>query len=925
MTQFSKPYRAALALALTALLLASCSGDSPEKLVASAKQYLEKRELRSAVIQLRNALQKVPENAEARYLLGSTLLDAGDPLSAEKELRRALEYGYSPDAVYPLLARALLEQGADDKLISELKDKRLGDPGAQAELLSLEGDAYIRMRKPAEARAAFEAALQAKSDSPKAQLGQAWIKLMDRDVKSAAEITDKVLAGAPEFVDALMLKAELLTAQGDSAAAIKAYEKVIALQPSSISAHYGRVALLTRARQFDQATAALREMQKVAARHPRTYFAQALLALAQGKPADAREPLEYILKVAPKHLPTLLLAGTAEYQLRSYTRALDYFRRALAQAPSQPYTRRMLTATYLRSGEPQEALKTFEPLLKTVNNDPQLLALAGEVYLSNNEPERAADYFQRAVAADPKSAEARTRLGQLRLVTGDVDRAIQDLEAASAADEHQIQADLVLVANYFRQREYDKALAAAQNLEKKQPDNPLAQNLLGAIYLAKRDSASARKKFEQALTLRNDYAPALYNLARLDLAENKPDQAKLRYEAILAKQPNNQVALLGLADLLVATKAPDAEVLATLEKAVSGNPESAQARIALIRFHLQRRDAKSALSAAELALVRLPDNLQILELLGMAQQTSGDANQAITTFNKVAAAAPKSPQPLILLAGAQLAAKDVAAAKQSLRQALDLNPNLVQVRQQLAMLSLQQGKPDEALAEAKEVQKRFPKQPTGYLMEGDVEAAQKKWPAAVTAYREVLKLGESTIAATRLHAALEQSGKAGEADALARSWVKEHPKDAPFLIYLAERSLQSKDYQTASQLYKTVIKLQPGNPVALNNLAFVANQLGDPAAVEYAEQALSNAPESAAIQDTLGWLLVEKGDVARGVDLLKKAAARAPNAADVRLHLAKALIKTGDRNGARGELEAIMKLDRQTAARAEAKRLLATL
>jgi putative PEP-CTERM system TPR-repeat lipoprotein len=925
MTKLPKAYRAALALALTTLLLVSCGRDSPEVLVASAKQYLEKKELRSAAIQLRNALQKMPENAEARFLLGSTLLDAGDPISAEKELRRALEYGYSPDAIYPLLARALLEQGATDKLVSELKDKRLRDPGAQAMLLGLEGDAYIRMRKPTEARAAFEAALQAKPDSPKGQLGQAWIKLMDRDLKSAAEITDKVLAGAPEFVDALMLKAELLTAQGDSAAAIKAYEKVIALQPSNISAYYGRVALLTRARQFDQASAALREMQKVAPRHPRTYFAQALLALAQGKPADAREPLEYILKVAPKHLPTLLLAGTAEYQLRSYTRALDYFRRALAQAPSQPYTRRMLTATYLRSGEPQEALKTFEPLLKTVNNDPQLLALAGEVYLSNNEPERAADYFQRAVAADPKGVEARTRLGQLRLVTGDVDRAIQDLEAASAADEHQIQADLVLIANYFRQREFDKALAAAQNLEKKQPDNPLAQNLLGAIYLAKRDSASARKKFEQALALRKDYAPALYNLARLDLAENKPDQAKRRYEAILAQQPNNEVALLGLADLLVATKAPESEVLVTLEKAVSGNPGSAQARIALIRFHLQRRDAQSALSAAEQAQAKLPDNLQIMELLGMAQQTSGDANQAIATFNKVVTAAPKSPQPLILLAGAQLAAKDVAAAKRSLRQALDLNPNLVQVRQQLAMLSLQQGKPDEALAEAKEVQKRFPKQPTGYLMEGDVEAAQKKWPTAATAYREALKLGDSTIAATRLHVALEQSGKAGEADAFARSWVKDNPKDTAFLLYLADRSLRGKHYKTASQLYKTVIGLEPRNAVALNNLAFVAEQLGDPDAIKYAEQALSIAPESPAIQDTLGWLLVEKGDVARGVDLLKKAAARAPNAADVRLHLAKALIKTGDRSGARDELEAIMKLDRQTAARAEAQRLLATL
>ena len=927
MTIFLKPLRATLALvlfAMAALLLTGC-GDSPEKMIASAKTYLAKKELRSAAIQLRNALQKTPENAEARFLYGTTLLDAGDPVSAEKEFRRALEYGYSPDAVYPLLARTLLEEGEPDKLIAELSDKRLSDPSAHAELLGLVGDAYLRTRRPKEARTWYEAAFKTSPDSPKAQLGEAWIKIMDHDQKSALEITDKILSGAPDFAEALMLNGELLAAKGDISGAVKAYERVIAIQPNNIAAHSARVVLLTRTRQFDQATAALNEMKKVAAKNPRTYYVQALLALAQGKPADAREPLENILKVAPNHLPTLLLAGTAEYHLHSYLRAEDYFRKALVQAPSLTYARRMLTATYLRNGEAQEAMKTFEPLLKTIGDDPRLLSLAGEVYLSNNDPDRAAEYFQKAVAVDPKSAGARTRLGEMRLVTGDVNQAIQDLEAASAADERRIQADLVLITNYLRQREYDKALTAAQNLQKKQPNNPLTYNLQGAIYLAKRDTVSARKSFEQALAIKSDYAPALYNLARLDVAEQKPEQAKQRYEAILAKLPTNEVALLGLADLLVATKAPRAEVRATLEKAVSGNPDSARSRIALIRFHLQGRDSKSALSAAQQAQAALPDNLQILELLGVAQQVSGDANQAIATFNKLATKAPKSPEPLVLLAGAQLATKDVSAAKQSLRQALEIDPKLIKVRQQLAALSLGEGKPDEALAEAKAVQKDFPKQAVGYLMEGDVYAAQKKLGPAEHAYREALKQQKSTLVAMRLHGTLTQEGKASEAHSFATSWLKENPKDAAFQLYLGDLSLRHKDYKTAAQQYKAVIALQPKNPIALNNLAYVAGQLGDPDAVKYAEQALAAAPESAAIQDTLGWMLVEKGDVARGVELLKKAAASAPNAADIRLHLAKGLIKAGDRNGARSELEAIVKLEPKTSAHDEAQHLLATL
>ena len=52
-------------------------------------------------------------------------------------------------------------------------------------------------------------------------------------------------------------------------------------------------------------------------------------------------------------------------------------------------------------------------------------------------------------------------------------------------------------------------------------------------------------------------------------------------------------------------------------------------------------------------------------------------------------------------------------------------------------------------------------------------------------------------------------------------------------------------------------------------------------------------------------LLVKKGDVTQGVEMLRLAAQRAPNQADIRLHFAKALIKAGDKEAARKELDAL--------------------
>jgi FimV-like protein len=113
--------------------------------------------------------------------------------------------------------------------------------------------------------------------------------------------------------------------------------------------------------------------------------------------------------------------------------------------------------------------------------------------------------------------------------------------------------------------------------------------------------------------------------------------------------------------------------------------------------------------------------------------------------------------------------------------------------------------------------------------------------------------------------------------------------------------------------------------VAMNNLAWSLAQLSDPAALGYAEKAVALAPNSPAIADTLGWLLVSRGETKRGTEILAKAAAAAPNALEIRMHYAKALMKSGDKSGARKELEAVAAAQGESPLKAEAADLLKQL
>jgi FimV-like protein len=74
--------------------------------------------------------------------------------------------------------------------------------------------------------------------------------------------------------------------------------------------------------------------------------------------------------------------------------------------------------------------------------------------------------------------------------------------------------------------------------------------------------------------------------------------------------------------------------------------------------------------------------------------------------------------------------------------------------------------------------------------------------------------------------------------------------------------------------------------------------------------------------DTHGWILVQHGDVAQGLALVRKASILAPQEPDIQLHLAKALLKSGDKAGAKTELEKLAAQTNPSAARAEAQTLL---
>ncbi len=900
-------------------------GPSETELIASAKDNVAKKKPEAAILQLKSALQKNGQSAEARFLLGETLLATGAPALAVVELEKARELKYSPDALNPVLARALVGTGQAKKVADSFGQVSLTDPTAAADLKTTLAIAYAALGQADLAEAAVKAALQLNSKNSTARLQQATLLGRRAATDEALTIVEGVIAEEPKRREAWQLKGDLLLGgKGDEAAGVKAYREALAIDPRFLPAHSALITLALRKNDVPALKAQVGELQKALPKHPETLYYQAQLALSEGDVKGAREQITQLLRTAPDNARVQLLAGSAELRAGALLQAQSHLFKAVQLAPELSAARLLLARSYLRSGQTDRIFPLLDPLLKQARPDADALELAAEAHLQNGDLAKAEALFVQVAKANPNDPRAQTALALAQINKGNAGAGFAQLEATAARDPGTA-VDLALIAARMRRSEFDQALKAIDSLQAKAADKPQPYNLRGRVLALRKDSAGARTSFEKAVSVDPVFMPAILSLAAMDMAEKKPDDARKRLEALLAREPRNYRALMALVDVQRSLGAKPETIDKLLADAVKLNPTEVAPRLMLIDHRLAQRDIKGANVAAQEAVAAVPDNLQLLDASGRAQLAAGQAQQALAAFGKVAAAQPTLTAPQLQLADAYLQAKDVPAAIKSLRRAVEITPNLLPAQRGLIKIAIAEKRFDDAIAGAREIQKQRPKDPVGFMVESEIRVVQKQWDPAIVAMRAALDRSRSTEIATFLHVLYGKAGRTADADRFAVDWEKSFPRDAAFQTHLGATAIGSKDLVAAEARFRKVTALRPDDPLALNNLAWVLVAQGKPGALPLAQRAVELQPGSAAMMETLALALAADNQLPKAIEWQRKAVAKAPEAPNFRLGLARLLVKAGDKPGARAELDTLAKLGGKFAGQAEVATLLKAL
>ena len=228
----------------------------------------------------------------------------------------------------------------------------------------------------------------------------------------------------------------------------------------------------------------------------------------------------------------------------------------------------------------------------------------------------------------------------------------------------------------------------------------------------------------------------------------------------------------------------------------------------------------------------------------------------------------------------------------------------------------------EALQLAEKIDKQFPKLILGKLLKGDVYLADKQLDKTIEQYQQAYKIQPNERVLFTLADLMIAQKKQPEAIKLLNDALEKDKKNLNIHFKLATTYQQQNDLKQAEAHYDAMLTEQSDNVIALNNLALLYFQKNDPRALALAKRAYEKAPESPAILDTYGYILIKQGQVKEGLPLLEKAATLAPKAGDIQFHLAEAYVANNNTPKAITLLEPLVKAEQDFAEKKAAVSLL---
>jgi tetratricopeptide (TPR) repeat protein len=652
----------------------------------------------------------------------------------------------------------------------------------------------------------------------------------------------------------------------------------------------------------------------------------------------AEQLAKSILQKDANHVEGHILMSGVLFAQNHRDLALNELNRAIELKPTRVESYLALSRYYIVTNDRGKAEDTLKRAIALNSSSALAHTEYGKFLVQMDRKADGEAEFLKAVQVDPTDRNSRFVLASYYLVTKQLDKAEESYKVLADLNKDRPEGRAMLADYYSVVNRYDEAIRIYQDLVAKSPDYTQGRYRLGEIMLMNGDSKGTLAQVDALLKVDQHDRQALLLRARVRSQAGQPGDLKAAIEdlkEVLKQEPTSRLGLYFMAQAQFSLGLYD-QARTFVGELQKNYPDYLPAKLMQTQISLTTGDSKSALQQSSELLDRLskasPDRDTSPQMLagltsrayvsrGSAEVQTGDLAGARRDFIAAREVAPKETESYTNLAVVSLLEQKPDEAIGFYENALSIDPVNFTALNGLVGIYTRQKQPEKAQARLDQVIASYPNNASLHFLKAQIYGAQQNAGGAESELRKTLELDPNYSAArSSLGALFINSKQPDRALAEYKQIIDRQQDSAATYVLIGMLEDGRKNYDAAVDNYRKALEQDQNSAIAANNLAWLYATQGKgnlDEAVRLAQGIVQKNPTVAGFADTLGWVYYKKGLFGAATEQLQKAVSldeaaaqksnESPNAS-YHYHLGAALASKGDKAGAKRELETSVRM-----------------
>lgn len=424
----------------------------------------------------------------------------------------------------------------------------------------------------------------------------------------------------------------------------------------------------------------------------RKWFEEARKRLGGGEVDRALAAVQEGLRLAPRSVEGLDLAGIIETRKGDYGRAIDTFQEALRLDPQSAETHNDLGNTYFAEEKFGLAEQQFRETLRDHPRNRDATHNLGLVLLARGDARGAITFLRRV---QPPDSGTLLNLVQAYFGAGQYPQALELAKSISTQGKNDVRLHFTLGVLLASQKQYEPAIREFELADASKPGTYEILHDLGKAYLRTGHDGRAEEVLGRALQMQPDSADTLYLLAQAYADQGKDVQAlELLLRARRLAPQNTDVVFL-MSRLSMKQSFFD-DAIQLLEEGLKISPRRSDLHAALGESYFTVGKVDKAIGEFE-TLIRLDPSAQSYAFMGLCYRHLGRFDEAKKYFDEGLKNDPHNVACLYNLGFIENKRRNYAGAEKLLERALERDPDYPDALFELASVKMAEKKYADAL------------------------------------------------------------------------------------------------------------------------------------------------------------------------------------------------------------------------------------